>query len=96
MKQVKEFTVVEKKQTFDEAKNNVPEGYRLPTQKELMLMYCMNDENKFDLPKGNVWSDNEYIKKDGTSTAAFAIQFSNGYTGTINKSTKSNTIYVKS
>ena len=90
-----ELIISSEKMTFDQAKENIPEGYRLPNKKELMLMYCMNDENKFELPKSNVWSSEEYIKRDGTSTSAFAVQFSNGYTGTIKKSEKCYALYAK-
>lgn len=95
MKNITEFIVSEKKQNWATAMENVPEGYRMPSQKELMLMYCLNDEAKFDLPKGNVWSGTQFFLKNGESTSAFATLFTNGYTATVKKDLKLFTIYVK-
>ncbi len=95
MKSITEFVLAEKKLNFDEAKLNIPDGYRLPTKKELMLMYVENDENKIDLPKSNVWSVDEYISKNNVSTTAFAIQLSNGYTATMKKTERLTVIFVK-
>lgn len=92
---ITEFIVAPKKQTYQVSMENIPEGYRMPTQKELMLMYCVNDDNKFKLPKGNVWSSTEHFLKSGESTSAFACLFTNGYTATIKKGVKLTTIYVK-
>ena len=95
MKTIKEFKLSEKKLTFDDAKANIPSGYRLPTKKELMLMYVMNDEAKLDLPKSNVWSSDEFTLKSGESTSAFAVLFTNGYTATVKKTMKLTSMYVK-
>ncbi len=95
MKLIKEFTLNEKKLNFDEAKANVPNGHRLPTKKELMLMYVMAEEENLTLPQSNVWSSDEYFLKTGESTSAFAVQFSNGYTATLKKVNKVAVLYVK-
>ena len=95
MKNITEFILGEKKVTFDEAKANVPLGYRLPTKKELMLMYVMNDEEKLVLPTSNVWSSDEYVQVSGVSTSAFAILFTTGYTATPQKIKKCVAMYVK-
>jgi hypothetical protein len=93
MKTITEFLLSEKKLTFNEAVANIPEGYRMPTKKELMLMYVMAEEGT--LPKQNVWSSDEFFLRNGESTSAFAIQFSNGYTATIKKAVKNTAMYVK-
>ena len=95
MKTITEFTLADKKYTFEEALQNIPTGYRMPTKKELMLMYIMNDDQNLDLPKSNVWSDEEYKTKSGASTSAFAVLLTNGYTATCNKTLKFITRYVK-
>lgn len=95
MEVITEFKVSKNKETYQQGIENIPEGYRLPTQKELMLMYCFQDEKQLELPKGNVWSSTEYFLKDGTSNSVFAVQFSNGYTATVKKENKSWTMYVK-
>jgi hypothetical protein len=95
MKTITEFKTSEKKLTFDEAVTNTPEGYRLPTKKELMLMYVMAEEENLTLPKSNTWSSDEFFLKNGESTSAFAVQFGNGYTATIKKNIKNTAMYVK-
>jgi hypothetical protein len=90
---ITEFILADKKLNFDEAKANVPDGHRLPTKKELMLTYIMN--NEANLPNSNVWSSDEYLLKNGTSNSAFAVQLSNGYTATVKKTEKLVTIFVK-
>ena len=95
MKSITEITVSEKKLNFDEAIQSIPKGKRLPTKKELMLMYVMNDETKLDLPKSNVWSSDEYVPKDGVSKSAFAVQLTNGYVAVVNKKEKFVAMYVK-
>ena len=89
------FTLADKKLTFDEAKANAPDGHRLPTKKELMLMYVMKDEANLSLPKSNVWSSDEYLLKNGGSNSAFVIQLLNGYTATFKKHVKLPVMYVK-
>ena len=95
MKLIKEFTINEKKLSFDEAKANAPVGHRLPTKKELMLMYVMAEEENLTLPQSNVWSSDEYFLKSGESTSAFAVLLSNGYTATLKKVNKAVAMYVK-
>lgn len=95
MKLIKEFTLNGKKLNFDEAKANVPDGYRMPTKKELMLMYVMAEEENLTLPQSNVWSSDEYFLKTGESTSAFTVQLNNGYTATLKKVNKVVAMYVK-
>jgi hypothetical protein len=92
---IEEFTVEAKKSDFNNAVLNIPVGYRLPSKKELMLMYVMDDGVNLDLPKSNVWSSDEYTGKNNVSTSAFAVQLSNGYTATMKKTEKLTVMYVK-